>query len=196
MTYGEGKIARVFDVETGELRATLEATTGGVTSAAFSPGGDLVVTGHADKTARLWDAETGNLKTTFAAPHTGQVVDVAFSSDGKRVVTACLDTLARVWNVATGALEHEFSGHAEAVNDVDFAPEDYAVVTADADHTARYWASGQQPVQLLGHDRDVLEASFRPGDDSSILTASEDGFARLGIRAHLHCDPSPTPNQV
>ena len=36
-----------------------------------------------------------------------------------------------------------------------------------------------KPVQLLGHKRDVLGASFRPGDGSSILTASEDGFARL-----------------
>ena len=179
VTYGEGKIARVFDVGTGVLLSTLEAATGGVTSAAFSPGGDFVVTGHADKTARLWDAETGNLQKTFAAPHTGQVVDVAFSSDGKRVVTASLDTVARLWNAANGVLADALRGHVEAVNDVDFAPEGYAVVTASADDTARYWASGQQPVQLLGHKGDVLGASFRPGDGSSILTASEDGFARL-----------------
>ena len=38
VTYGEGKIARVFDVGTGLLLAPLEAATGGVTSAAFSPG--------------------------------------------------------------------------------------------------------------------------------------------------------------
>ena len=60
-----------------------------------------------------------------------------------------------------------------------FAPEGYAVVTASADGTARYWAQGQHPVQLLGHKGDVLGASFRPGDDDSILTTSEDRFARL-----------------
>ena len=184
-TYGDGPVARIWDVRMGILVSTLEhrASTSDpnlkVTSAAFGPAGDTIVTGRGNF-ARLWDVETGFERMTFV-PHTRTVTDVAFSPDGERVATASLDSIARIWLAATGELTNLLAGHAGlGVNDVDFSPDkdSGAMVTAGADKTVSYSALGQRSVPLLGHDEAVLSASFSP-DGRSILTASEDGTARL-----------------
>jgi WD40 repeat protein len=180
-TYGEGPLARIWNVGTGILVSTLEhpASELRVTSAAFGPAGDVIVTGRG-KFARLWDVETGLERMTFA-PHTGTVTNVAVSPDGEQVATASLDSIGRIWLAATGELTNVLAGHAGlGVNDVDFSPDkdSLAMVTAGADGTASYSAPGQRSVALLGHDEAVLSASFSP-DGRSILTASEDGTARL-----------------
>ena len=163
------------------LLSTLEAETGGFTSAAFSPQGDFVVTGGRDQQGpRGCGKPRAAICGRRSGRDAGQVVDVAFSSDGARVVTACLDSLARLWNVANGAVDDAFRGHAEAVLDVHFA----ALRGLSGRHGKRRWnrpllGAGPAACTLLGHKRDVLGASFRPGDGDSILTTSEDGFARL-----------------
>jgi WD40 repeat protein len=182
-TYGDGPVARIWDVGTGILVSTLEHRVSDpvlpVTSAAFSPSGDAIVTGRG-RFARLWDVETGIERATFA-PHTGTVPAVAFSPNGDQVATASHDSIVRIWKAATGELESAPNSHAGfAINDVEFSPEkdSGAWVTAGADKTASYSASGQRSVALLGHDDAVLSASFSP-DGRSILTASADGTARL-----------------
>jgi hypothetical protein len=76
----------------------LKGHEGGVTSAAFSPDGSLVITGSEDKTARIWDAASGKEMIVLKG-HEDVVVSVAFSPVGARVVTASSDETARIWRV-------------------------------------------------------------------------------------------------
>jgi WD40 repeat protein len=179
VTFGEGRVARVFDVRTGALVATLEHALGEITSAAFSPGSELVVTGGRDRVARVWNAATGDLRFTLGG-HEGQVLDVAFSPNGERVATASSESLSRIFSARTGALEDVLRGHSgPPVNSIDFSPRDNnALVTASADETARYWGPAQLPIPLLGHRKGVVDATFSP-DGDHVLTASRDGTARL-----------------
>jgi WD40 repeat protein len=178
-TYGEGQFVRVYDATTGDPLRTLVHPTNQfpVTSAAFSPSGDQIVTGRGN-VARLFNVETGEDIRTFT-PHTLTVTDVAFSKDGDLLATASLDTIARLWTVSTGGLFDTHYGHSGlGINDIDTSPIDNtAIVTAGADGTARYSAQGQLAVPLLGHKGPVLHASFGP--DGSILTSSRDGTARV-----------------
>jgi WD40 repeat protein len=184
-TYGEGPFVRIFDVTTGIRISTLTyaAAPLRVTSAAFGPQGDVIVTGRGNN-ARFWDVVTGEPIMTIsgqAIGQTGAVSDVAFSENGQRVATGSIDTVARVFIAATGALDDTFYGHTgRGINDIEFSPEknSNAIVTAGADHTARLSAKGQLSVPLLGHTRAVLGASFSP-DGRSVLTSSKDGTARL-----------------
>ena len=77
-------------------------------------------------------------------------------------------------------LEDTLRGHSgPPVNSIEFAPNNSnALVSASADETARYWGPAQLPIPLLGHTKEVLDASFSPSG-LHVLTASRDGFARI-----------------
>lgn len=53
---------------------------------AFSPKGDLLVTGGLDRQARLWDTATGDLIAAFVS-HRETIRSVAFSPDGKLILS-------------------------------------------------------------------------------------------------------------
>ncbi len=50
-----------------QLVTEFEGHTGPLVDVSFSPNGQFVVTGSADRTARIWDVQTSRLKFTLAA---------------------------------------------------------------------------------------------------------------------------------
>ena len=70
-----------------------------LTSVAFSPDAQRVVTGSQDQTAKVWDAGTGRELLTLEG-HTGHLRGVAFSPDGQRVATgiAGANATVKVWS--------------------------------------------------------------------------------------------------
>ena len=93
-------MARVYDVPTEQLVATLGGHTNFVTSVAFSPDGKSVVTGSRDGTARVGRAD-GGLPVVVLSGHSASVVDAGFSPDGRAVVTLDEDGTARIWDAGT-----------------------------------------------------------------------------------------------
>ena len=67
--------------------------TNGVSSAAFSPCGTLILTASEDGTAAICDAKTGDV-LALLEHHTAGVYSAAFSDDGRSVVTASKDNTA------------------------------------------------------------------------------------------------------
>ena len=55
----------MWSAETRELLQTLEGHNRTVLSAAFSPGGEKIVSASYDNTVRVWSAETGELLQTL-----------------------------------------------------------------------------------------------------------------------------------
>jgi WD40 repeat protein len=74
----------------------LEGHTAAVTSVAFAPNGQRVVTGSADSTAKVWDASTGNEILTLAG-HSEEVTTVSFSPAGKSILTGSRDGTCILW---------------------------------------------------------------------------------------------------
>ncbi len=95
------KTLKVWDLETGKCRATLEGHTNDVVSVAVTPDGKTVVSASADKTLKVWDLETGRCRATLEG-HTGSVVSVAVTPDGKAVVSGSSDKTLKVWDLETG----------------------------------------------------------------------------------------------
>jgi regulation of enolase protein 1 (concanavalin A-like superfamily) len=93
-------MVKLWDAATGREVRTLQGHRGTVTSVAFSPDGQRLVTGSADRRAKLWDAATGREILTLQG-HTAEVLCVGFSSDGRRIVTGSGDATAKVWEAAT-----------------------------------------------------------------------------------------------
>jgi WD40 repeat protein len=92
------KIARLWDVQTGQVLQRLSGHTAYLYAVAFSPDGKLALTSSADNTARLWDLQTGRELRRFIG-HEGPVEWAAFAPDGRTFVTGSDDGTARIWSV-------------------------------------------------------------------------------------------------
>ncbi len=153
--------------------------TGWITSVAFSPDEQYVLTGSRDYSARLWDMRTGTTVRTFAG-HKGALLSVAFSPDGKTILTASEDATARLWDTATGQLLKTLNGNGGQVFSAVFSPNGQYITTGSQDGTARLWDTNSgQMVRSFGPNGGwVIGVAFSP-DGQYVLTGSADYKLRL-----------------
>lgn len=148
-----------------------------VNSVAFSPDGDRVVTSSWDRTARVWDARTGAELQLFDLSSTA--TDARFSPDGESVLTLTDDGTLSLWR----------ADHAEdpvwqvsgVRSPVVFTHGGIRVLTGnwlDQDVHVLDASSGAELLRLTGHT-DLVNSIALSRDDHTVLTASEDGTARV-----------------
>jgi WD40 repeat protein len=150
-----------------------------VSSVAFSPDGNYILTGSKDETAQIWHVDTGKSLQVFRGHRSG-IEAVAFAADGQTVVTSSMDNTARLWAVNDAQMIRQFTGHTDCVQSVVISPNSKYVLTASWDKTARLWdvATGRELKRFVGHRNWVFSAAFSP-DSKYVLTASWDKTARL-----------------
>ena len=107
--YSDGEEVRLWNVHTGELIKTLTGHKDVVSSVAFSPDGNLIVSGDWydwdgylssgtwSGEIRVWDAHTGEHLKSLKG-HTGGVSSLAFSSDGKILASGRTDGTVLLWD--------------------------------------------------------------------------------------------------
>ncbi len=86
-------------MQSGALVVPLIGHRNAVTTAAFSPDGNWIVTGSTDGTARTWTTENGNQRSILAG-HRAAVRSGVFASPGT-VLTVGDDGTARLWDAGT-----------------------------------------------------------------------------------------------
>ena len=98
LTGGKNSVARLWDVQTGALRAELKGHEGAVSAAAYSPDGRHTAVADENGAIRIWDGETFELKKTLTG-HAGYVNSVAFSPDSRSLVSGGKDGRVLLWSV-------------------------------------------------------------------------------------------------
>ena len=141
----DDRIARLWDVESGEEIATLplgEPHT--LMDITFSPCGDLIAGGLSGE-LRLWNAET--LTTFLAIPHPERRAPwaLAFSPCGKYVASGTwwekgMEKMAiRLWNVVSGENIATFWGHPTDIQSLAFSPDGTLLASGSFDCTTLLW---------------------------------------------------------
>jgi WD40 repeat protein len=177
---GRGRIARLWDVETGAEQMTFTPHTGTVTEVAISPDGKQVATASLDSITRFWTAATGELESAPSG-HAGLGTnDVEFSPDKDSLafVTAGADGTASY--SASGQRSVALLGHDGAVLSASFSPDGRSIVTASADGTARLWDPFGEPVPktLALYVSDVTSVAVDP-TGSQIAVGRSDGSVEV-----------------
>ncbi|HXP62899.1 MAG TPA: serine/threonine-protein kinase, partial [Dongiaceae bacterium] len=149
--------------QTHRALKTLRGHLGWVTSVAFSPDGQRILTGSGDRTAKVWDAASG--KELFALKgHTGEVHGAAFFPDGRRIVTGSWDGTARVWDAASGRELVPLDGHGAPILSVAFSPDGQQIAAGRFDGTVEVWeaARGHRLLAFKRHDGLTVSVTFSP----------------------------------
>jgi len=87
---GNDKDAKLWDLASHQLKASLQGHNLSIYCVAFSPDGRLVATASVDDRCGLWGAGTGELVTMLEG-HKGGTYSIAFSPDNKTVAVGCND---------------------------------------------------------------------------------------------------------
>jgi WD40 repeat protein len=120
---GAKRTITIWDTETGALKATLTASSEGISGFSFSPDGRLAATrDFLDKSITLWQVGTWqktatlsgrkrNLETKIKSgmSYEEEFGPVAFSPDGKSVLSEREDDLVALWDVARGEQRFELN---------------------------------------------------------------------------------------
>ncbi|MEA5471283.1 hypothetical protein [Spirulina sp. 06S082] len=98
---GRDKAIKVWDIETGELKRTLQSDSGEIESLAIAPDGKTVVSGSGDRMVRIWDISSNQAPKMLKGHTNYDVNQIAISADGKAIVSGSYNEI-KVWNLATG----------------------------------------------------------------------------------------------
>ena len=80
----------------------------------YSPDGEQLASGSADKTVKLWNAASGECIRTLSG-HENWVWSVVYSPDGEQLASGSDDKTVKLWNAASGDCIRTLSGHENSV---------------------------------------------------------------------------------
>ena len=162
----------------GDLQMALPRGDSKITSVAFSPDGNLMLTGDRDGAARLFNREGSEVLKIYGKAR--KVFSVAFHPSGQYFLTGNFDTMnATLWDLKGNQIQ-AFNGHESIVFGVAFSPDGQWVLTGSRDKTVRLW--DMQGRELLQVKRDIMSVvsthsiAFSP-HSNSFLTADREQTA-------------------
>jgi hypothetical protein len=151
----------LWDLATGEKIREFTGHSSSVSSVAFSPDANRILSGACDNTLRLWDRHTG-AQIYCMRGHEGFVTSVAFDTTGRSGLSGSWDGTVRLWNLDDGSEKRRFIGHTSRVQSVGFSPDGRYAVSGGDDRTIRIWdvENGQEVHRFEGRSTGITAVNF------------------------------------
>jgi WD40 repeat protein len=136
----ESHLIRVYDFQSGELKALLKGHTNTIKGLAFSHDSKKLISGEGGEKAFaiIWDVEQGTILRRLEG-HTDAIYGVGFTPDGTKAVTGSHDHTLRLWNAASGKLIKVLKGHKEKIWTLAISPKGNILASGDDAGEIRLW---------------------------------------------------------
>jgi len=167
-------MAKVLNLETGNLLLNLEYRNHRVGEMVFSPDGKQLA-GAVGDTVKIWDLKTGNL-LNLGYPYNLYSEGLAFSPDGKQLAGTMGKTI-KIWDLETSKPLSDIEGPIGRY--LAFSPDGKWLAGA-VGNTVKIWdlETNKSLVRLDNHDEDIKNNCFSP-DSKHLATSSSDGTAKI-----------------
>lgn len=169
---------RIYLWEVGSYRCChiLSGHTLPVSTLAFHPGGQLLVSGSEDGTICFWDIQKGECQKTILA-HQGWVWSLVFSLDEENDLLASVgdDQTLKVWDTLTGQCITSRHGFTMSLRTLSLHPYLSLLASGSENGTVHLWELGNEIHHqiLSGHTHRVMSVAFSP---SGNFLASGGGY--------------------
>jgi len=109
----------------------MQAHTEACTALVFSPIGDIIATGGADKIVNLWNTKNMQSKASFKSKQT--ICALAFSLDNNHLMSCSTDNKASMYSLKTMKPVHTFTPHQDLITSAKFCFSTKHVITSSLD---------------------------------------------------------------
>ncbi len=129
----------IWDAVTGELREGLVGHSAPISCLAWSPDGQIVVSGSSDNNIRLWEAKTGT-EVRLLQGHTDAIISLSFSADGSILASMSYSGIVNFWRTDTWQMMTVFEewslDNQNSFARLLFHPTDPTIFAATGDHNS------------------------------------------------------------
>ncbi len=158
--------------------SSVDSHHGFVYSVRFSPDGNILASGAADRRIRLWNTATGKIISTLSG-HEEAIMAMQFMPNGKILISAGIDRSIRFWDVEQRQLLKTIEAHEQPINALAISRDGQLIISGSNDRTVRVRQLGTPNSHILqGHQATVLAVAISP-DGKTIASGSMDGMVNL-----------------
>jgi WD40 repeat protein/GTPase SAR1 family protein/DNA-directed RNA polymerase subunit RPC12/RpoP len=172
---------KIWDLETGECRATLEGHSAEVTCVAITPDGKRILSGGNDGFIRYWDALTGKIFMLWTEG-SQFVASIATLPDSMRIISTGSGggNSINLWTLDSYNRQAVLAGHNSYVTAVAASLDGLFAVSCSADLTVRHWdlTSGDCLATFKGHTALVNSVQITP-DGRFAVSGSDDNTVKI-----------------
>ena len=180
-TAGSDSVVKVWDTNTGLLKATLRGTSGHTITACDISGG-LVAGGGSDKMCRIWNIGTERMVHQLIG-HSNKITCVRLFGGEKGVITGSADRSLKIWDISRKTYRQTTTlRHGSTSNCVDVASDSFTAVSGHTDGGLQFWdvRNGDRTADIPGlHDGGITSVQFHPSIVTQVLTTGKDSTLKV-----------------